>query len=90
MVKPFEIPRDWMKFRAMDFGQARPYAVLWFAVDYDGDMYVYRELYGWGGKPNVGTGETARQVGEKIVELEEPERICAMAYWIRRAGLGRV
>ena len=73
VVKPFEIPRDWMKFRAMDFGQARPYAVLWFAVDYDGDMYVYRELYGWGGKPNVGTGETARQIGEKIVELEEPE-----------------
>ena len=44
----------------MDFGQAKPYAVLWFAVDFDGNLYAYRELYGWGGKPNVGTGETAR------------------------------
>ena len=70
VVKPFEIPREWIKFRAMDFGQARPYAVIWFAVDYDGNLYAYRELYGWGGNPNVGTGETARQIGEKIAELE--------------------
>ena len=80
MVKPFEIPRDWMKFRAMDFGQARPYAVLWFAVDYDGDMYVYRELYGWGGKPNVGTGETARQVGEKEVSTMDKSRCFRESY----------
>ena len=73
VVKPFKIPREWVKFRAMDFGLARPYAVLWFAVDFDGNMYAYRELYGWGGKPNVGTGETAKQIAEKIVELEEPE-----------------
>lgn len=73
VVKPFKIPRDWVKFRAMDFGQAKPYAVIWFAVDYDGNMFAYRELYGWGGKPNVGTGETARQIGEKIVELEKAE-----------------
>lgn len=73
VVKPFEIPRDWMKFRAMDFGQARPYAVVWFAGDYDGNLYVYRELYGWGGKPNVGTGETAKQIGEKIAKLETRE-----------------
>ncbi len=73
VVKPFEIPRDWVKFRSMDFGIARPYAVVWFAVDYDGDLYVYRELYGWGGKPNVGTGETAKQIAEKILKLETRE-----------------
>ena len=73
VIKPFKIPREWMKFRAMDFGQARPYAVVWFAVDFDGDLYVYRELYGWGGKPNVGTGETAKQIGEKIAKLETRE-----------------
>ena len=57
----------------MDFGQARPYAVVWFAVDFDGNLYAYRELYGWGGKPNVGTGETAKQIGEKISKLETRE-----------------
>lgn len=73
VIKPFKIPREWMKFRAMDWGCAKPYAVVWFAVDYDGNLYVYRELYGWGGKPNVGTGETARQVGKKIADLETRE-----------------
>ena len=73
VVKPFAIPAEWNKFRAMDWGLAKPYAVLWFAVDYDGNLWCYRELYGWGGKPNVGTGETAAAIGKKIVALEKPE-----------------
>jgi len=71
VVEPFEIPADWVKFRSMDWGQAKPYACLWWAVDYDGNMYCYRELYGWGDKPNVGTGETAKEVAEKICKLEK-------------------
>lgn len=70
VIEPFKIPRDWVKIRVMDWGSARPYAVLWFAIDYDGNAYCYRELYGWGGKPNVGTGETAKEVAEKIAEVE--------------------
>lgn len=71
VVEPFAIPDGWMRFRSMDWGSARPYACLWWAVDYDGDLYCYRELYGWGGKPNVGTGETAKDVGERISKLEK-------------------
>lgn len=70
VVEPFEIPKKWMRFRSMDWGSARPYAIHWWAVDYDGGLWCYRELYGWGGKPNVGTGETARQVGERIAAAE--------------------
>lgn len=73
LVAPFAIPPDWIKFRAMDWGCAKPYCCLWFAVDYDGNLWCYRELYGWGGKPNVGTGETAAEVGRKIVQLERRE-----------------
>ena len=73
VVKPFEIPKNWIRFRAMDFGISKPYACLWFAVDYDNNLYCYRELYGWGGKANVGTGETAKQIAEKIVQLETHE-----------------
>jgi phage terminase large subunit len=54
----------------MDWGTAHPYACYWTACDYDDNAYVYRELYGWGGKPNVGTGETAKQVAEKIAQIE--------------------
>lgn len=72
IVNPFKIPRGWIKFRAMDWGSAHPYAVLWCAIDYDDNIYIYRELYGWGGKPNIGTGETAKEVGARIVTLETP------------------
>ena len=70
VIEPFKIPANWMRFRSMDWGSARPYACYWWAVDYDGNLYAYRELYGWSGKPNVGTGETAKQVGKRISELE--------------------
>ena len=71
VIEPFKIPSEWIKFRSMDWGQAKPYACLWWAVDYDGNLYCYRELYGWNGKPNIGTGETAKEVGEKICQLEK-------------------
>lgn len=70
VVDPFDIPSGWIRFRSMDWGSARPYCVQWWAVDYDGNLWCYRELYGWGGKPNVGTGETAKQVAEHIIDAE--------------------
>ena len=93
IVKPFAIPKDWVKFRSMDWGMAKPYAVLWFAVDYDGNIYCYRELYGYGGKANVGTGETASQVGKKIAQLEKPEEnvsygVLDNACWARTGVTG--
>ena len=71
VVEPFKIPDGWIRFRSMDWGSAAPYACLWLAVDYDGNLWAYRELYGWGGRPNVGTGETAKQVAAHIIEVEE-------------------
>jgi hypothetical protein len=55
----------------MDWGFAAPYCVLWLAMDNDGNHYVWRELYGYGGKPNVGTREDASQVAERINKVEE-------------------
>jgi hypothetical protein len=44
-VEPFEIPRNWHKFRACDWGYSSPACVLWFAIDFDDNLYIYRELY---------------------------------------------
>lgn len=44
--KPFNVPRGWRKFRACDWGfSGKPYAasMLWFAVDPEGTVYLYRE-----------------------------------------------
>lgn len=74
IVKPFKIPDSWIRFRSMDWGSAKPYSVGWYAVDYDGNLWKYRELYGYGGKANVGTKETAKQVAMKIAAAEKSDR----------------
>lgn len=46
LVEPFDIPADWLRFRAMDFGARNPACVLWAAVDPEsGDIFIYREHY---------------------------------------------
>lgn len=44
-IPPFEIPKEWRRFRSMDWGYRDPAAVLWFAVAPNGRVYCYRELY---------------------------------------------
>lgn len=76
VIAPFEIPKHWARIRAMDWGSAKPFCVLWLAVA-DGSNAVprgalvcYREWYGWNGEPNVGCKMTATQVGDGIRKLE--------------------
>lgn len=45
LIKRFEIPSTWRRFRVVDFGFTNPFVCLWIAVDHDGRMYVYREIY---------------------------------------------
>lgn len=74
VIKPFKIPDGWMRFRCMDWGSYHPYACYWIAVDYDGVMYVYRELYGYGGKANVGTKEPSTIVAQRIADSESADK----------------
>lgn len=45
VVKPFTIPDNWKRYIAMDWGSNKPFSVGWYAVDFDGRSYLYRELY---------------------------------------------
>lgn len=77
ILRPFEIPEHWARFRAMDWGSAKPFCVLWFAVS-DGDntdiprgaLVVYREWYGWNGTPNTGLKMDSVTVGRGIRLVE--------------------
>lgn len=55
-----------------------------------GSIIRYRELYGWGGQPDVGTREESWQVARKMVELEGPQkidyRIADSAMWAEHDG----
>lgn len=47
VIDPFDIPagKVWQKFGSIDFGLTSPTAVLAFAVDFDGNVFVYDEYY---------------------------------------------
>lgn len=78
VVAPRELPREWARFRAMDWGSAKPFSVIWFAVS-DGSLpefprgalVAYREWYGMQlGHPNVGLRLTAEEVAHGIATRE--------------------
>ena len=73
VIKPFEIPKEWRRFRSFDFGYSKPFAVSWYAVDFDGRAYNYRELYGCTGQADTGVRWTAQKIAERIRALEKEE-----------------
>jgi hypothetical protein len=83
VVRPFEIPQDWARFRSGDWGSAKPFSIGWWAVVGDkyklesglwlprGCLVRYREWYGMKpGQPNVGLKLHADAVGRGIAERE--------------------
>lgn len=67
VIDPFEIPPGWMRFRSIDYGYEAPAAVIWYAIDYDGNVYIYRELYQ--------NGLIYQNLATKILELTGNEQI---------------
>jgi len=45
VVKPFIIPKEWKRYIAMDWGVNKPFSVGWYAQNFDGRTYLYKELY---------------------------------------------
>lgn len=71
VIKPFDIPKQWRRYRSFDFGYSRPFAVQWWAVDYDGRVYLYRQLYGCTDTPNTGVKYEPNEIAMKIREIED-------------------
>jgi len=45
IIEPFKIPKDWKRYAAIDWGSNNPLSIAWYAEDYDGRTYKYRESY---------------------------------------------
>ena len=84
VVEPFEIPKGWYKFRAADWGYSSPACVLWFAVDYNNNLWLYRELY----VQKI----TADIFARKVLELEHQDYInygvLDSSTWAKRGDVG--
>ncbi len=85
VVKPFDIPKNWPKFRACDYGYGSYSAVLWFAVAPDGQLVIYRELYV--------SKVLAKDLANKVLYLEEGDGtilygVLDSSCWHRRGDTG--
>lgn len=67
VIKPFDIPSTWTRFRGYDWGFAAPFSMVWFAKDPDSHrIYLYKELYEY--------GMTDPQQAEMIKDNSQGER----------------
>jgi hypothetical protein len=87
IVEPVELPAHWVRFRSMDWGSAKPFAVNWWAIS-DGEMpqfprgamVNYREWYGMvADQPNEGLKLTAEEVADGILERQLPSEAIDMS-----------
>lgn len=67
VIEPFEIPKNWKRFRSCDYGYSDWTSVLWFAVSPSDQLIVYRELHV--------KGVEVVELAKMVLDREEGERI---------------
>lgn len=85
VVKPFQIPDHWQRYRAFDYGLDM-LACYWAAFDELGHCYVYKELY----EPNLIISRAAQAIIERTTA--EDNVICTFApadMWARNRATGK-
>lgn len=72
-LEPITLPASWKRYNGIDWGFAKPWAVLWGAADNDGRVWIYREIY----ETQVGEAEQARRIleAEQAADGQEPEHV---------------
>lgn len=66
LINRFDIPKEWQRFRVIDFGYTNPFVCQWWARDPDDRIYRYREIYF--------TKRLVSDHAKKIIELSAGER----------------
>ena len=84
VVQPFDIPSNWLRFRTCDWGYSSAACVLWIAVDFDNNFWVYREHY----TQRVTADVFARQVMEKEYNEYVRYGILDSSTWAKRGDAG--
>lgn len=67
LIEPFDIPHDWPRWRAIDFGYKNAFVCQWWALDHDDRAYLYREIYM--------TGRLVEDHAKQINQLSQGEHI---------------
>lgn len=85
VMEPFDIPAGWKIYRAYDHGSSKPFSVGWYAVSdgtdlklrdgrtratVRGDMFRFKEWYGWRGQANEGSRMLVADIAKGIIDRE--------------------
>ena len=73
------IDPSWPRYASVDWGTAKPYAILYFAIAPNGRVYLYHEDYGCRA-PDVGVGENAATVAKRAYEWAAPQGLTEMTF----------
>lgn len=73
LIDPFEIPQEWARYWAIDFGFTNPFVCQWWAEDPDGRLYLYREIYHTKRTTDVHAKDILAQVQDKAGNWTEPK-----------------
>lgn len=65
VITPFQIPKSWEHIVALDHGMVNPAGVVFGAIDYDHNIYIYDEYY----SPGM-VSEHSRAIKAKIEDQE--------------------
>ena len=84
VIEPFDIPNNWAKFRACDYGYGSHTGVVWIAVSPSEQLIIYRELYV--------SKVIATDLADMILETEKEEKIrygvLDSSLWHKRGDTG--
>lgn len=69
VCKPFKIPEHWAVFRSMDWGFKAFGCIHWYAMDEDGNLYVFYE-YTFKGRTDREVAATVRRIENTVLGLK--------------------
>ena len=96
VIAPFDIPTYWTRVVSFDHGYTRPFSFGVWAIDEEGRVYRYKELYGCkAGEANVGLMKTPGEIAGMLGDLMQPEfeegihvtGVADPAIWDRSRGM---
>lgn len=80
VIDPIDvIPKHWTIYRGFDWGSYKPFSVGWYAIDEEGVMYRFKELYGVqksGNESlaNQGVQWPSEKIFRKVFEIENTDK----------------
>ncbi len=77
VIKPFKVPRDWPKFRSMDWGYKAPGVIGWWAMDKDENLYCFYEF--------SFQKMRADEVADRVVAIEKD-----FGFWDKQRNISRL